>query len=154
MILDKISQLYNLGGKCDLDFFVYVAHFPIGTFVGNATIIVNVPIQADSDFLLRALSLVSYTAPATPLASPDYMIQIFDTGSGRALSSATVHVGNMCGTAQLPFILPEPRLFSAGGVVQVTLVNNTAVASLVDVGLIGFKVFYKAGYNRSSLGTM
>jgi hypothetical protein len=150
MLLDKISRCYNLG-QCEPDFFTYDAFFnPLG---GAGNITVNVAIQADSDFVLRGLTLVAYSAVGVLVANPDYLISIFDSGSGRQLMNQPVHIGNLTGTAQLPFILPEPRLIAAASVIQINLINNTAIAAVVHVSMIGFKLFYKAGFSRDSLGS-
>jgi hypothetical protein len=151
MLLDKISRAYNLG-QVDPDFFTYDALW--NTLGGAATVTVNIPVQADSDFVLRALALEAYSGVGVLVVAPDYMITIFDSGSGRSLMNQPVHVGNITGTAQLPFILPEAKLIAAASVLQVTLINNTAVAAVVHVDLIGFKLFYKPGYARDSLGSL
>jgi hypothetical protein len=151
MLLDKISRAYNLN-QCDPDFFTYDAFWnPLGA---NANVTVNVPVQADSDFVLRALALESYSAVGVLVVAPDYLITIFDSGSGRALMNQPVHVGNITGSAQLPFILPEAKLIAAASIIQVTLLNNTAVAAVVHVDLIGFKLFYKPGFSRDALGSL
>lgn len=139
-------------GKCKLEWFTYVANYPIATFIGAATIPVNVPILNDSDFLLEKLSLCSYTAAGVFLPNPDYTITFFDAASGRQYQSAAVHVHNIMGDAFWPFVLPEPLVLVGGSTLQVTLTNRTAVAAEVDVALHGSKIFHYSGFNRNLLG--
>lgn len=135
----------------ELDLFTYNAIFPIAAFVGAATITIQIPITSDSDFVLDCLNLVSYTAVGVLNPNPDYQIFLVDSGSGRNLMDVPVHVNNYSGTGQLPFYLPEPKLFKGAATIGVTLVNNTAVAAKVDVSFIGRKIFYIGQFNRDML---
>jgi hypothetical protein len=86
------------------------------------------------------------------IASP-LLINFFDTGSGRTLQDNPQPIQNLMGgyaagggaTGQLPFILPEPWLIKAGGVVQIQITNLMTLAGdavlRMDVSLVGFKVF-------------
>lgn len=148
MLLDDLLQAAR-AGKVELDPFTYSAQFPIATFVGGATIPVNISINADSDFVLRYSNLASFSAAGTPVVTPDYTITLFDTGSGRNLQDQALHVSTVTGSGILPYIWPEPKLIKANSTLVVTLTNLTAVAALTYVSLIGFKVFYLSSYNRS-----
>jgi hypothetical protein len=151
MLLDDISIATRMR-RAEADHFTYGANFPIAVFIGAATINVGIPLDADSDFILCKQALVAYTAVATMLANPDYTHVMADTGSGRNLQNTPIHVANSFGTAQLPFILPEPKLFKASSVIQITLINRTAVAAEVFISLIGFKLFYMPNFSREMLG--
>ena len=153
MLLDDISIATRLR-KAEADHFTYGANWPIGTFVGTATITVSIPLDADADFILCKQALVSYSAVGTVIANPDYTHVMNDTGSGRNLQNIAIHVGNAFGTAQLPFILPEPKLFKASAVINITLIYRTAVAAEVFVSFIGFKLFYMPGFSREQLGDL
>jgi hypothetical protein len=74
-----------------------------------------------------------------------------DTGSGRDLQDNAIHVQNITGNGQLPYCLPEPKLFKGASNIGITLINNTAVAAKVDVAFIGRKIFYLAQFNRDNL---
>lgn len=150
-ILDDLQKA-SRAGKVELDPFVYVADFPIAVFLGAATVPVGVAINNDSDFLLAKTMLVSYTAVGVLLPNPDYNIGFADSGSGRQLQDNLVHVHNIMGSAEHPYIWPEPKLIKAGGVFTITLQNLTAVAAEVSVALSGFKVFYLRDFNRAKLG--
>ncbi|MCP5101875.1 MAG: hypothetical protein GY950_00765 [bacterium] len=139
-------------GKVKLEWFTYVADYPIAVFIAAANVPINVPILNDSDFLLEKLSLVSYTGAGVFLPNPDYTITFFDSASGRQYQSAAIHVHNVTGDGFWPFILPEPMLFVGGSTLVVTLNNNTGVPAEVNLALHGSKIFYYTGYNRSLFG--
>lgn len=152
MGLNQQLQDAQAARKIELDFFVYNAVFPIATFVGAATIPLLIPITADSDFVLDAVNLVSFSAAGILIPfPPDYQIALRDTGSGRDLQDNPGHVSNVTGTGQFPYWLPEPKFFKGASNIGVTLTNNTAVAAKVDIAFIGRKIFYLASFNRDLL---
>jgi hypothetical protein len=109
---------------------------------------VNVNISNDSDFVILATCMVAYTAPSVLLVAPDYVMLLLDTSSGRLLMDIPVHVSNVTGTGQWPYVWPEPYLLKGGGTLSCLLINNTAVAAVVTVTFIGYKVFYLQDYRR------
>lgn len=149
MLLDQLFSASRTR-HVELDPFTYTAIF--NTLGASATASVDIAINADSDFVVRYINLTSYSAAGTIVADPDYLLTLFDSGSGRNLQDANVHVRNITGNGQRPFIWPEPRLIKASSSFRVTLQNLTATAARVDVALIGFKVFYFQGYSRENLG--
>lgn len=151
MIKEKLFQAAQRGDVV-LDYFVYNAVFPIATFIANANVTVNIPINADSDFLIDRTMLSSYSAAGVLVVDPDYTTTWFDTGSGRQLQDQATHVRNVFGTAQRPYILPEPKLLKGASVLQVSLINATAVAALASCSFSGYKVFYFGSYSRADLG--
>ena len=149
MGLNRQLDAAQVARRIELDLFYYSAIF--NTLGANATATIGVPITNDSDFVLDAVNIISYSAAGIVVPLPDYQIALADTGSGRNLQDQPIHVGNVSGTGQLSFILPEPKIFKGSATIQVTLVNNTAVAAKVDVALIGRKIFYLGGFTRDSL---
>lgn len=126
------------------DFFVY--EVDTLALAAGASIPVNVPIQADSDFKLSKISQFCDIALAAQTIStqvlPMITLQLTDTGSGRSLFSAPVPLANIAGTGQFPFILPIIRIFKARSNITVTLTNySAATAYNVHVSLIGTKLF-------------
>jgi hypothetical protein len=150
MLLDDLLQA-SRAGKIELDPFTYSAQFPITTFIGGATVPINISINADSDFVIRYTNLAAWSAAGVPVVTPDYTLIFFDTGSGRNLQDQAIHVATVTGTGQLPFIWPEPKLIKGNSTLVVTLTNLTAIPALAYVTLSGFKVFYLANYNRSQV---
>ncbi len=138
-------------GKVVLDHFSYEATWaPLGI---GATVQVTVPISADSDFVWMETALVVMTAANVLDPAPDLLISFTDQGSGRNLQDNPVHVMNVTGNGQWPYVLPEPKLLIGSGGLQITLTDLSGVAKArVDLTLIGTKVFYpNANYTRSSL---
>jgi hypothetical protein len=152
MGLNRQLDAAQVGRRIELDLYFYSAIF--NTLGGAATATVNVPVTNDSDFVLDAINLVAYTAAGVFLVEPDYQIGLTDSGSGRNLQDAPVHVANITGSGMETFRLPEPKLFKGSATIQVTLVNNTAVAAKVDVALIGRKIFYLGNFSRDQLVSM
>lgn len=152
MLLDQINAAQR-AKRIECEPFIYVATW--NTLAGNATTPVNVAIQSDADFVLMKQHLVAYTGAGTLLVSPDYLIQFFDTGSGRNFQDAAVHIGNIMGPdAGHPWFWPEPKYVKGGSTLTVTLTNLTAVAARVDVALVGMKVYFLAGFNRDLLASV
>jgi hypothetical protein len=133
-----------------LDHFTYTAAWiPLAA---SATAGQVIPISADSDFLWMETGYTSFTAANVLNPAPDHMISFQDTGAGRNLQDNPIHVSLVTGNGQWPFVLPEPKLLIGNGALQITLVNNVAVQEgRVSLALIGVKIFYLQGYDRSQL---
>lgn len=133
-----------------IDHFTYTAAWiPLAA---NGTAQVTIPISADSDFLWMETTLVDYTAANVLNPAPDLLISFQDTGAGRNLQDNPVHVNLVTGNGQWPYVLPEPKLLIGNGALQVTLTNNVnQQEGRVSLALIGTKIFYLAGYDRSQL---
>ena len=109
---------------------------------------INVNISNDSDFVILATTLIAYTAAGILLVAPDYNLLLLDTSSGRLIMDVPTHVSNITGSGQWPYVWPEPYLLKGGGTLSCVMINNTAVAALVNLTFIGYKVFYQNGYAR------
>lgn len=122
------------------DFFAYVVEFlPLGA---GATATLPVQIQADSDFLLvEAVAVTTLADNATFVANVPTLVQINDSGSGRNLFSSPVHYNNLFGTAQLPGIVPFPKVLRASATLSTTLTGLDATARNIRIAYTGFKVF-------------
>lgn len=104
----------------------------------------------DSDFAICYSMITAYTSAGTQVTNPDYLYTINDTGSGRSLENQSDHVGNGFGTAQRPYIWPEPKLITGGSVISVPLTNLTATAARVILTFAGYKLFYLRSYTRDT----
>lgn len=136
--------------KVVLDHFTYVATWL--NLGAGATVPNTIPISADSDFLWMETSLVTFTAVNVIDPAPDMLVGFTDTGSGRNLQDAAVHVSNITGNGAWPYVLPEPKLLIGNGGITITMTNNTLVAKArIDMALIGVKVFYISGFDRSKV---
>jgi hypothetical protein len=127
------------------DFFVYSLYF--ASVAANAQANQSLNIEQDSDFAWSKSAYFASTdgedgetndTRVLPLAT----IQIQDTGSGRYLMNGPVALTDIYGTGELPFILPEDKIFVARSTIFVT-VSNYSSDGIVNLYLtfIGTKLF-------------
>lgn len=127
------------------DFFIYAL-----TFTGLApgvSATQNLNIQADSDFVLQKLTYGSDIAAAAVTDStrviPLATVLIVDSGSGRQSMNAAVDLASIFGVGEIPFILPQPKVFLAQSNVAITVANISAATTynirLSFIGLKGFR---------------
>lgn len=148
--LKSIVEAAARARKIYLDSFTFNAVFL--TLTASGTTPFTIPIQADSDFFWEATNLTCFTSAGVFDPNPDLLIAFTDIGSGRNLQDQPMHVFNVTGNGSWPFILPEPKILIGNGGVTINLTNNTVVAKgRVDIALIGAKIFYTSGYDRSKL---
>lgn len=155
--LELMASDAMLRGEVFLEHFTYSAAFVTGTatvLAANGTTEVQIPITADSDFIIQQMNLIALTAAGTFLATPDYLLNIVIAGSGRQIMNQAQHVANMAGSyqgGQVPGRVPMPKLVQASNTISCTLINRTATAAnRVDLSFMGFKVFYSGG-NRQQI---
>ena len=123
------------------DWFTYTAEFlPLNA---NTTQNVNVPIQADSDFMLTGLSGSVKTAATaeTVIAAPAVLVRIEVTGTGRNLMDRPVPWVNLVGTAERPFLMPVPHTVKANSTILVALTELSGNNRTIRVALLGYKLF-------------
>lgn len=141
-----------LRGLVYLDEFTYSASWLTGTGTAlgaGGTVDSNIQINGDSDFIAQEYNLTGWSAVNTIVASPDLLITIVRSGSGREIMNQEQHVGNICGgfytSRSFPGRLPLASLYQGQQTVRVRLQDRSAVAwNRVDFAMRGFKVFYQA----------
>lgn len=127
------------------DFYTYNAAF--GTVAGSQTSDTQIiTVQADSKFEWMKSTCWGYKDGATePYQSTDVLpmtVIIQDSGSGRLLMNGPVPLVNIAGTGQLPFILPESRIFQPNSTISIVLNNLSATQyDNVNFSLVGRKIF-------------
>lgn len=120
-----------------------------GAVAANGTSSGNVQIQQDSHFLwVYGIALVTSTDNLTVINSASNanasakLISLQDVGAGQPLANVQVPLDNWFGTAQLPMVVPYPRLFERGGAIGVTVTNlNTLTAHTVRLSFVGIRIF-------------
>jgi hypothetical protein len=149
----KMSRIKNYSsikqmeaqGQVVLDDFVYIAK--VDSIASGETKTININIEADSDFILDKRSFFAAIAGAAQTDSgrviPLINMATQDSGSGRLLQSQPVPVSAICGNGELPFVLAQPRVFSANSTINFTFTNTSAATTYTDfsVALVGRKVF-------------
>jgi hypothetical protein len=150
--LEVMASAGMLKGLLYLDEFTYSAAWITGTptaLGANATQDVQIQINSDSDFIAQEYNLTAWTAVDTIYPSPDFLISIIRSGSGRELMSQAQHVGNFAGnyrstSANFPGKNPISSLYQGNLTVTIRLTNRTGnPMNRVDFALRGFKVFYQ-----------
>lgn len=150
--LERLAAEAMLQGLVYLDEFTYSASWIAGTTTAlgaSATQDVQIQINSDSDFIAQMYNLTAFTALDTLLVSPDYLITIIRSGSGRELLNQAVPVSNFCGnyrsaSACYPGYNPISSLYQGNLTVTIRLTNRTVTAAnRVDFSMRGFKVFYQ-----------
>ena len=133
--------------KIRRDFYIYEAEALALVAGGDANDTIN--IEADSDFFLQKFAYEADIAAAAfvfntkPL--PLITIQLIDSGSGRQLMNNPIPVTSFMGDGQLPFILPNPRLFLRNSTIQVAFNNfDAAVTYNLRLAFIGYKIYRAA----------
>jgi hypothetical protein len=128
------------------DFYIYEVDFPI--IAAGATLNGNFQVQADSNFRWEKAVYQCFNAAAITNITiatrifPAATILITDTGSGRQMMSGAVPIPNLFGIAENPYILQQPKTFSARSTVNVTLTNfDTALGYQLRLSFIGTKLF-------------
>lgn len=133
--------------KTRRDFYIYEAESLGLVSLASSNDVIN--IEADSDFFLQkfayeadiAAAAFTFTTRPIPLIS----IQLIDSGSGRQLMQNPIPVSSFMGDGQLPFILPNPRLFLRNSTIQVAFTNfDAAVTYNIRLAFIGYKIYRKA----------
>lgn len=126
------------------DFFTYNIRF--NTLAAGGTASQSANVQNDSDFIWT-IGCVTVTNAAfttfTTATSIPVLIELSDSASGVQLQDSQTHISNMFGTAQLPFVMPFPKIFKAGGQITARLQNQDgANAFVVNLAFHGFKAFF------------
>ena len=126
------------------DFYTYEAEALALAAGASLNDVIN--IEADSNFILQKLSYIADIAAAAFTDStrpiPLVNVQLIDTGSGRQLMQNPIPIPSMFGTGQLPFILPNPRLFMRNSTIQIAFTNfDAAVTYNIRLAFIGYKVY-------------
>lgn len=137
--LDERSYIYK-------DFFTYELDFSALAPAASAT--ASFTVQADSDFIWQKAAFVADIAAAAQTDSarvlPLVTVLITDSGAGRQLMNSAVPILSLFGTGQIPFILPQQRIFRSQSVVTVQLTSYVAAGTTYNIRLsfIGMKAFW------------
>jgi hypothetical protein len=126
------------------DYFVYDITL---TLAASTSATGNINIQADSDFAWKKATYFADLAVAVQTAAtrviPIADILITDTGSGRQLMNEAVPINNLFGTGEIPFILPNPKVFRARSTLNIQVTNRAASEYTLKLSFIGAKMFLR-----------
>lgn len=125
-----------------LDYFAYGTDFTPSIGAG-ATVTNPINIQNDSAFVILSATMIeTSTDNLTFLTQRPLLVNLFDSGAGRNLSSTPIHADNWFGTAELPKYWDIPKILGPNTTFAVTVQNLDPVnARIVRVAFHGFKIF-------------
>lgn len=104
------------------EMFWYNATFSALAAAASST--AQVQIQADADFIiLKQTRFVTNDADESVVTAPLATVLLTDTGSGRQMMDSAVHIENLFGTAQFPYILPQSKRLAANSTFQVQVTS-------------------------------
>lgn len=123
------------------DYFAY--SFDFLPLAANSTATESIQIQADSSYLMMAVSGTARdpAAVATVFDPPAVTVQFDSSGSGRLLQNRAVDWDNIVGSAELPYLLSFPKWLDANSTLDAQLSNLGAQAYDIRLTLHGFKLF-------------
>lgn len=99
-------------------------------------------VQADSDFEWLRTTFAFFNGDgATNLEYPNFTVTIQDTGSSVYLTQIETPIFSIAGKGELPFILPQPRIFKSRANVNVQWTNSVAGISTFYMNFIGRKIY-------------
>jgi len=144
-VMKAVQERYG-SKNFTLDPFTFTMNFLPATLsiITNAQFLV----QNDSAFAICKTSIVvTDTSDAfvtnlsdTPKVMP-FLITLSDSGSGRDLMDTGVHVDNLFGTAQRPYVWTKIKLLDPSSTFTGRLQNLSATSRNVRMAFHGFKVF-------------
>lgn len=131
------------GGNISRDDFSYSTERLMIPAGGSVTTSINIEADSDFEIMKRMVFSSSHDSYNIPIA-----VQITDTGSGRDLFNTPTAIANVFGSAQLPFILQQTKIFSARSVISITLTNFSPSADVENAQLTfgGRKIFNARQY--------
>lgn len=123
------------------DFFTYSTSFlPLAA---GASASQTIQINSDSHFLIVMAALTARLDVAAATFSPDPPLtaEIQTSGSGRLFQNEPTDVRNVFGSAELPGILPYPKVIDGGSTVTVRLASLGTADLNIRVAFLGLKIY-------------
>lgn len=127
-------------------FFTY-EFVSVATLAPAGNVIITVPTDQDGDFYWhKGCCFVDSGNDGTTVQNqlvPNLTVLITDGTTQRNLSNAAVSAANYFGTADFPFVLPQPYYFAARAIITMNITNvtdNTTYSS-IRISMHGVKRF-------------
>jgi hypothetical protein len=146
---------WNNNAYASRNYFIYESDLPAalvtaGGLAAGASTQETFNIAGDSDFFWTKFSAFAVVGGAGTTRLNDQLpcvsLLIVNTTTGRQYSSSATPLGNMAGTAELPFILPQITMWQRKSTIQLQLLN---IGSLTYTNLYlsfhGIKAFPQGG---------
>ncbi len=104
------------------------------TVSANNMAVATIEIDIDAHYLIQKI---------TGIRTGAAIVVIKETGRGREWSSQALHIDNFLGNGAFPNILPAPRFLQRGSVLSFNLTDLSGQNNVIDITLIGVKLFSK-----------
>lgn len=130
-------------------FYTHLAEFTSLAAAGSSSVDIN--IETDSDFFwTKATYFADVSAAGQTQSSrvvPLCKVLITDNSNDKQLMKSALPLPLIFGTGEIPFILPTPHRFLAGGSISVAMTNfDAAQAYNLRLAFIGYKRYRKDQY--------
>lgn len=112
--------------------FVYSFTAGAVTVAANSTQLAVIEIDIDAHFVVQKI---------TGIRTSDATMQIGEGARGREWSNVPVHIDNVIGNGSFPNILFANRFITRGSVVSFNLTDISGNANIIEVNLIGVKLY-------------
>jgi len=137
------ARLRKAGYKI-VQFLPYVYAADYLPLTGNTTVQVPVTIDQDSDFLLCQQTFAAFTTAGAAQSAPNILIRYTADAVARQLMSQAVHLANIFGTGERPYIWYQPLELPAKSNLHVEADSETATDLHLRLSFIGVKVYKRA----------
>lgn len=153
-VREALEQQQALG-NVKLNFFIAKLQFE-AVAPGAFNPAPSFQIANNMDFLLEYVNGSVFQPAGTNIPAPDLTVNLTNNSTGWIFSDNPMTWVELVGTAQNPFILPEPKLIPGNSSVKCNLVNRTAATTfaLVDISFVGCQVFTFNGFTIDDLPVM
>lgn len=112
--------------------FVYSFTNGVQTIPANSTVNPTIEIDIDAHFLIQKI---------TGIRTSDATVLINEGARGREWSNVPLHIDNIIGNGSFPNILRANRFIYRGSVVSFNLTDISGNTNLVEINLIGIKLY-------------
>ncbi len=134
---DVYNKMYEYFGKRERTnvYFLTTDISPVNTTIAAPVTVTNTRITDEADMEVHKITAVSTGA---------FNFLIRDTSTGRALSNGTVTGSTGVGTAEFPFIFPEPLLLERNHEIQITFTDAQVPAAnnTIFFTMTGRRLYY------------
>ena len=125
-----------------LIYFVYATSWITVPAAAGGTVTATLNIMADADFQAN-YATVTVKQSDVLVANWGGSVQIDDSARGRTLFNVPLAVEHIRGYGGLPYPFSPPRWFRRNSSVLITLTNNVATATFVQIAFHGNKMFFE-----------
>jgi hypothetical protein len=146
--LSRLFKFWQCGEVKVYPYALQAEWNPLAASAVNALPSSNPVVDADTDFILKAMNFVAYPttgSQVTPQSNPNMLLSITEKTGSQLWTDGAHHVGLWAGSTGLQgnsFILPFSRRLVGSNTLSCALTDNGGTATHCWLGLEGIKVEY------------